>query len=806
MAASTGALVSKSIPNLINGVSQQPAALRLATQCELQENAYDSEVEGLKRRPPTQHVAKIHTGTLAECFMHVINRDASERYIVTIIDDDLKVHDINGTAKTVNFPNGKGYLNAATPKTSFRCCTIADYTFIVNREITTAMSASTTADRGDEGLVFVKIGAAGSEYKVFVDGVEKASYTTLSVDTAGGPYIVDSIRTNNIATELKNDLVTNLGAGWTVTLSQTGSCIHVKKDNGSAFKLSTLDSHGGTALVAIKNTIAKVSELPTVAPTDFHLEVIGDESSSYDNYYVKFVPNDSGATFADGTWQETLAQGIKYKFDNTTMPHTLVRNGDGTFTFDRVTWDERLCGDATSAPEPSFIGRKLNDVFFAKNRLGLLADDNNIMSEVGHYFNFFPTTVTTTVDSDPIDEAASNTEVSILYHAQVFNKVLVAFSDQAQFVTDIAQPLTSKTFSMDKVTKFETDINTKPVASGKVLFFAIHRGNFDGVRELYVDNVTAVYDAGDVTEHVPAYIPKGIFKLAAATNESVMLAGTTGDPSALYVYKYFYMKGQKVQSAWGRWTFGDAANTKVLSFEFIETTLYLMIQRSDGVYLEKMFVQPGLVDDNATYVTHLDRRITNSQCTSVVYDSGTNQTTFTLPYPIDGTMAIVTRATDPAGALSPGRAITIASQGSNTLVVAGDHSTTAVWIGQKLRRRYRFSTIYMREQSKGGGENVITEGRLQLRNLKLIYDTTGYFEVTITTDFRDPATYVFTGRIIGEGHNIINKVALLNGEFTVPVWSKNDRVTIDIDDDHFLPSRFAGAEWEGFYTNRNARV
>ena len=48
-------LVTKSIPNLINGVSQQPSALRLASQAEKVVNCIPSSVEGLKKRPPFYH-------------------------------------------------------------------------------------------------------------------------------------------------------------------------------------------------------------------------------------------------------------------------------------------------------------------------------------------------------------------------------------------------------------------------------------------------------------------------------------------------------------------------------------------------------------------------------------------------------------------------------------------------------------------------------------------------------------------------------------------------------------------------------
>ena len=53
------ALVSKNIPNLINGVSQQPAALRLESQGEVQENGFSDVVEGLKKLPPTKFIRKL---------------------------------------------------------------------------------------------------------------------------------------------------------------------------------------------------------------------------------------------------------------------------------------------------------------------------------------------------------------------------------------------------------------------------------------------------------------------------------------------------------------------------------------------------------------------------------------------------------------------------------------------------------------------------------------------------------------------------------------------------------------------------
>ena len=105
-------LINRVIPNLVQGVSQQPEVLRLPSQASVQENGFSSVVEGLKKRPPTEYVAKISSNTnFDSAYIHTINRDSSERYIVTFTNGALTVHTIDGTAKSVVSPNGNAYLN-----------------------------------------------------------------------------------------------------------------------------------------------------------------------------------------------------------------------------------------------------------------------------------------------------------------------------------------------------------------------------------------------------------------------------------------------------------------------------------------------------------------------------------------------------------------------------------------------------------------------------------------------------------------------------------------------------------------------
>ncbi|OQW34869.1 MAG: hypothetical protein A4E20_01445 [Nitrospira sp. SG-bin2] len=792
-------LVSKTIPNLVNGVSQQPDSLRLPTQAELQENLFSSVVEGLSDRPPTEHIAKLFNGTLGDAFAHVINRSVSERYMVLIKNGSLTVHTLAGVQKTVSTPNGTSYLTTTTPSTSIKAITVQDYTFIVNTEILAALDAAVTATRPKEALIFVKAGNYGSDYKVFIDGVQKAIKTTSTTS-------VTDIATNFIAADLAADLVASLGAGWTVT--SYNSVISVVKASGD-FKITSEDSQGGASLQVFKDSVQSFSSLPTVAPTDFQIKVNGQPESETDDYYVKFVPATTGTTFGEGSWEETRKQGTQYHIDPTTMPWVLVREADGSFTFRVETWDDLTVGDiASTSPQPSFIGHTINDVFFFKNRLSLLSSDKIICSEAGQYFNFWPTTVTTVLDSDRIDYTVSHTKVAVLRHAVPFDEKVILFSDQTQFVLQGGTTLTQKTITVDPTTEFENSLYARPVAAGNNVYFATPNGNFHGIREYFVDETTATKDAVDVTAHVPKYIPNGAFRLMASSTVDTLVALSSGNKPSMYVYKYFWGKDkEKLQSAWSR-MFVGGASTIIVGGDFIESVLYLAIQRQNGVFLEKINFSPGLTDPNVNYVTHYDRRITEAQCTSVVYNAGANQTTWTLPYEVDGTPKVVTRLTN-CGVVIP-----VTNPTSTTLVATGNYSATTVYIGQTYMRTYTLSKFFYRDDAKNGGA-IVAEGRLQVRTCTLVFSDTGLFNVTVSQDYRDPNSYVqyrdpqdssFTGRVLGAGSNLIGAVALASGEMTFPVWAQNDKVTITITSDSFLPMHLQSAAWEGFYHARARRV
>nr|ANO58062.1 tail tubular protein B [uncultured Alphaproteobacteria bacterium] len=785
-------LVSRNISNLIGGVSQQPEVLRLENQATLQDNGFSGVVEGLKKRPPTNYVAKISSSSLSNAFIHTINRDASERYIVVITNGAIAVYTIDGTQKTVVAQtNATNYLASSTPRSEFKCLTVNDYTYIVNTNKTVAMDATTSTGKVEQAIYQVTQGINSTKYSITIDATTY-DFTSSNSDTEA----------------IRDGLFSAVGSPAGITVTKIGnSSFKVVKASGT-LSVSASDGYGDNASQIIYDSAQNFSDLPAEGIDGQVVEIKGDAANNFDNYWVKWVASTS-------VWEETIAPSITYKFDYDTMPHLLIRTADGNFRLTQADgstytvsstdytvpqWGERQVGDLNSAPNPSFVDTKIKDIFFHSNRLGVLADENVILSRSSEYFEFFAETVTDVLDTDVIDINVSHTKVSLLKNAIPFNTNLLIFSDQTQFLLSGGTSLTPSNVAVDVATEYEALDSVKPVGSGSNVFFGFNKGEFTGLREYYVESDGETNEGEDITANIPKYIPSNVFKFAIASNENVLVAlsSKASDINKLYVYQWFYADNKRLQSAWHSWSFGTTSNVTILNVDFIGTTLYLLMQRSDGVYIETIDVAPATVDTSANYLTHLDRKITNTTTgVSESYNAGTNQTTITIPYTIDNTMKLVGAST---AANTAGTNITLVSAAGTSIVVAGDITAYDFFMGENYTFTYTFSQQYMAlgDQYAEGSRTRIKDGRLQIRNWTVSYNDTSYFQAIVTPAARDASTTTFTGTVVGSG--LAGRVNLEDGDYEFAVLSRNEGLTVSLTNDSHLPSNFVNAEWQGYYT------
>jgi hypothetical protein len=656
------ALVNQQIPGLYNGVSQQAPEIRLDTQVEEMINCYPSVAHGVTKRNPTVLTAT-DNDIPEDPFIHIYDRGAGdEQYIIVIGDGVWRVYDENGAFVS----NGvSSYLDLPTgvkASESFALVTVGDTTFVTNKTKEVAHT-NVVNDNGDEDwknkfFYWVKRTGGGSDsanqplrYTYYIiNQAEAMSGTATSGNTTGD--LTDS--TANFAGNLVGLTVNNNTQGWkcvigsnTLTtiatscntntwhvgdeysisnevtthdsneaargLSQKvnsvghpdysatykGSVVRIEYTGDNGIELLGSDSWGNQAHESWSGQVKNLADLPNeLGYPGTVVEITGDEKSNFDNYYIKYE---------DGVYKETFKPGLSDGvLEATTMPHKFERQEDGSFTLSSIEWDARTVGDEDSSSVPSFVGQTIDDIFFFKNRLGLLSADNVILSETGEYYNFFPTTATDILDSDPIDVAVDSNQAVYLRYAIPFNKELLLFGDKAQFILSGSETLTPQTVSIQQSTAYNFNSKAAPVTLGPNVYFATDNGSSAIIREYFVVPDTAANDAANITAHCPSYIPKGVYKLTGSGESDMLFALSSESPNTIYVYNFYWQGNEKAQSAWHKWILDGT----IFNIEVLNDVLLVMMEdgadrclKSISLEVPADFTQTSYLEDGVNEYT-----------------------------------------------------------------------------------------------------------------------------------------------------------------------------------------------------------
>ena len=907
-------LINQDIKNFVQGISQQPPTLRDPEQLDEQLNGYSSEAGGLQKRPPTMLVASLARKLTKNTkpLVHFIDRDSNEKYIVLFTGNDIKVYDLQGNEKQINFAAGtKPYIYTEKPRYNLKAITIADYTFICNTFQHTKMSDEIDDNSWDtQGLlVNIKNGQYGRTYKIVINGETVASYETPDgSDKSHTKMINTDAIVEKLATTLKEagyavatgsswlyiqksaykavtgeeillspstspkqqedrfkglsfighyhswrafpttitrnvDTITlkfpteeNIRANahdsfasdyaayqkmmgevnrckedkWAVThevitqgaqgLDMTGTMnvytftyttsTEVPSGNKAYSLINTAvvyDGFNNQAAFGIIKSTQRFTNLPASAPEGFTVKITGEKGSNTDDYYVRYDAKLQ-------VWRECVRPGLKNHIKNSTMPHVLVREADGTFTFKEAEWNAREAGDEDSNPLPSFIDNTINDIFYHRNRLGFLSGENVILTRSADFFNFWMASAMEIQDTDPIDLAVSDNKIATLYHAVPFDAELILFSKDAQFALRSDNVLTPKdAYLTPPVTHFGCSLKATPVNAGRNIYFLAERSEYSTVREFFVaaDN-TDSKDAQDITSHVPSYLPNGTYKIAPSSVENILMFLTEGDEESMYVYKYLFIDSVRQQASWSRWSLGGT----IYGASFIEDSLYIVVERNDYLCLERVsftFNTEDLPSEPYRVLLDCKQEVTVPEGGyNEIYDETTInvKSFYNEIYEPDKKYAIVT---------DDGTFKAVAADG--TVVLNGDYTGKKIICGLMYNFRIALSTIYVKTEGERGVQALL-EGRLQLRQLWFNYANSGYFKVKVEVFDKDTYEYTHTGRTLGTSDNILGKLMFSTGKFTVPIQSLNTNCKIIVESDAPAPLALIGAGWTGNYVRR----
>lgn len=831
-------LIQQTIKNLIAGISQQPPKLRHAEQLEEQINGFSTEAGGLQKRPPTQHIKRLPVLPL-KTKVHLINRDENERYIVAFTGDSLKIFDINGNEKTVKMENGADtYVTCSEPNKQLKAITVADHTFIVNTTKVVEMDTTNKSPNAWEeqgALIVIRQGQYGRKYKVNIkdqsyvyetpDGGAASHSTMIATDyitnqlfeKLAGTFkrtfesLTDEELNKYNVTKKKESyytgrddrLVTRTyyiykGKAYSKydTFAPEGvqGVIVIKGTNwiqliGDLKDLSVSDGFNGEALKLFANTTPRFEILPSTAPSGYTVIVKGEKASD-DDYYVKY---DIGQQL----WTETTKPNTEINYKSSTMPYILRREADGTFTCTTADWNERKTGDEDSNPTPSFVGNKINDIFFFRNRLGIISGEAVNLSRTSDFFNFWVDSATAIVDTDPIDLQVSHNRVSTLYNAVPFNQDLYLFSAQTQFILRAEGVLSPKTAVIDQVTEFDADTWVKPIGVGRNLYFTAHKTDFTTVQEYFaVADSTTQKNATDVTGHVPNFLKNSIYSLKACNNENLLIALSDNQRDTMYIYKFLFLNDSKAQASWSSWTFDG----ELIGADFINSVMYLVINRGGNTFLEKLPISYNTRDFvSEPYRVMLDRKFKTTL--HGTFDKDTKE----MRYDVKSIYG---------DAYSEPREYTIVLKngsvysGKDTVVIP--HQVEPLedfecFVGVAYEFKFIYSTFFIKQASQTGTDTIPND-RLQLRFLHINYDNTGEFEVIVNATGKTPKHYKMTARIVGTPSNQVGIHPLETGEFRVPLMGRNTDTEVTVINTSPLPSAFNTTVWQGLVTYKFRQI
>ena len=736
-------------------------------------------------------VAATHTaGDLATALAAMNTAQTNYNNAVTAEGTAKTNYDAEVTNCAISATPSNGYLYGATAD-DIELLTLNDYTFVLNKAKTVALTADTSAAKPNEAFVVIKVVGTG-HYRVYLDGVQRASHN------AGAGGDVDSI-----ITDLVSQIDGNTFGTTTYAATAVGPGFYISAD--AEFTISVIGAPAENSVFVFQETTATVADLPTQCKDGYVVKVVNSVDVDVDDMYVKFVA-DSGATYGTGVWEETLAPEIQYKFDPLTMPHQLVRQADGSFTYGPVTWEDRLIGDEETNPTPSFVGQKINNLFFYRNRLGFLSNEAVVLSRAGDYFNFWVTTALTVTDDDPIDITASSVRPVNHRYVRPTSVGLVLFSDTEQFIlTTDADILSPKTAKINELSSYECDSIIEAVALGTTLAFVSKTPLFTRLYELAEIASDRPPVMNEQTKIVPELIPSTITSMIASPAVSLVSLGTTGS-STVYQYKFLEQPGQGRVSAWYKW---ELTGTLLDQF-FDANTYYATVKSGNNVFVQSYDLTQANEEGYLTLPTGektdicLDNWSINPYRT---YTAGTDTTRVYLPYDhVSGktfsVMALGGYIGGDAAASSESVGAVLyptvqGTTGAYYVDIEGDYRGRNLIIGYIYTMTVELPKFFV-TQSEGQGAISDFTSDLIIHRLKVSTGLSGpiKYEVTITGRPEWNQTIEATAPNSYDLNSVNMSVDAIH---TVPIYQRNENLTFKIIGDTPFPVSLLSLNWEGKY-------
>lgn len=554
----------------------------------------------------------------------------------------------------------------------------------------------------------------------------------------------------------------------------------------------TVSDGGDNSL--IRGTGATVSTIDDLAAYALDGKIVKVQARSVDDpVYYKAVKKDTTATgLTKVRWEEcagavhTITAAFllgRAEGNNFYIASSAAHMNALTGLTDAPDYSPSVTGDQISSPLPAFIGNRITALTVFQDRLGVGSRGVMTFSRTGDYLNFFKSTLLTVPASDPVDLKNQGLEADELRYPVLYDKDLVIFARDRQYLVSGRMPLTPTSANMQMLSSHASAAVVPPVVAGQLVFYARQLENSVSIFQMQPSLNIETPESFLVSPQLSTYIPASVIELEKVDKPSCLVVRSTAARNSLYLFTYMDLPNGRQQDAWHRWEYSVDAGVIVGTVTRPEGVVILSVRQAHG--------QVWAVADLQPLVPTLSAR----------------------PY-LDSNRAWATVAAN-TGSMRPNTPLDISAAFDATTtrrfigcplvevpaLQAKYPAVTELYAGFNTSAYVTLTNPYVKEQRTN---DPVIQGTLTITSFKVSFrDTSGH---TVTLDeFGDVTTETFNGRVVGSSTVGVEPVPLYHVH-DIPVLRGNLDFSLTLGSRQWFPFTIDSIAWVGQYFNRTQRI
>lgn len=556
--------------------------------------------------------------------------------------------------------------------------------------------------------------------------------------------------------------------------------------------------------IASGANLTSFSPYPGKTYTKYGTGVGGPNNAIYFGLTISTTTSDllDEVSVYSGGQNYAVSNVVKNKFGDTFTVTAVTTTDKSADVIVENYWKYRTVGDDETNPMPSFVGRPIHGISFFRNRLVLLSGENVICSQVGDYFDFFLSTVLTTVEDDVIDIACGSIKPVELRYAVPAARGLALFSPKSQYLlTTTTDAFSSRSAEINLISQYEMDEDIAPFDTGSSIVFTKKGDKATNIYEMVINPDKA--EVVELTRTIPSYIPNAVSYLTGSSSSSTFALITPQKSNEIYLFRYFNAES-RVMSSWFKWTVPGI----IVSMTFDHDVVYLVTKQDNDYVLGTINLLTespgGAVLFNDKYV---DLRLDFFTYKPIkVYLPATDQTKicFKVGFANQALQPVLVSLDedDPGNAqeLEFQKDLNVVDEEQYFVLVDGDQTSKEFGLGYKYEAVAELPAFYfVQEEGRKDTLNIPTVHRIYLNSYE-----SGPFKVNVNADNRS----AFSLSLPQEIANLYNANVvpmLTNAQSTIPIMAKGTQVKVFLVADGPFPTAFTSLNWEGTYNNKGIR-